>query len=67
MSLNIPVKLVGGAGMLPDSSSAAGPCSGLDPMEPNTAVKSPTFVLGGSIGCEEREGKSDGPSPRNGP
>jgi hypothetical protein len=47
MSLNIPVKLgpeaLGGAGVAEDE--------GVDP--PNTAVNSPTFLFGGSIGPDE--------------
>jgi hypothetical protein len=60
MSLNIPVKLVpdvlGGAGVAEDE--------GVDP--PNTAVNSPTFFFGGSIGPAEYAGMSEA-SPRNGP
>jgi hypothetical protein len=47
MSLNIDVKLDPGA------LGGAGDAGVLGVAPPNTAVNSPTFFFGGSIGCDE--------------
>lgn len=61
MSLNIDVKL--GSDEFADVGFAA-----LEGVAcPNSAVNSPTVFFGGSIGCEENAGTSEGVSPRNGP
>jgi hypothetical protein len=62
-SLNKPVKLG------PDAALPAGSEGGWSAAVtwPNMAVNSPTFFRGGSIGCEDTIGSSDGASPRKGP
>lgn len=63
MSLNRPVKPVAET-LLP--AGADDICCG-GAACPNSAVNSPTFLRGGSIGSEAKPGTSAGLSPRNGP
>ena len=61
MSLNIEVKLGS------DASADVGLAARAGVACPNSAVNSPTVFFGGSIGCDENAGTSEGVSPRNGP